>query len=104
MPRSESREATSALYNTERSQNGSCTYFLLASELRWGNARFNRAQHGLRLNLSASMSGVHPGGGFFSGARAREENLCLSSALFTTLVGDKVYERARTAGSASIFQ
>ena len=43
----------------------------------------------LALNFA---NGVHPGGGFLEGARAQEEVLCRSSALYETLVGDRMYE------------
>jgi uncharacterized protein (TIGR02452 family) len=43
----------------------------------------------LALNFA---NGIHPGGGFLNGARAQEEVLCRSSALYLTLVGDPMYE------------
>ncbi len=46
----------------------------------------------LALNFA---NGVHPGGGFLRGARAQEEVLCRSSALFGTLDGDAMYAEHR---------
>lgn len=46
----------------------------------------------LALNFA---NGIHPGGGFLTGARAQEEVLCRSSALFQTLVGDAMYAAHR---------
>lgn len=47
---------------------------------------------GLRPLALNFANGVHPGGGFLGGARAQEEVLCRSSALFATLNGDAMYE------------
>jgi len=46
----------------------------------------------LALNFA---NGVVPGGGFLGGARAQEEVLCRSSALFKTLLHDRMYEEHR---------
>ena len=43
----------------------------------------------LALNFA---NGIEPGGGFLRGARAQEEVLCRSSALYQTLVGDPMYQ------------
>lgn len=48
--------------------------------------------HGLRPPALNFSNRIHPGGGFLSGARAQEEVLCRSSALYLTLVGDPMYE------------
>ena len=53
----------------------------------------------LALNFA---DGVNPGGGFLHGARAQEETLCRSSALYQALVGDPMYvEHRRRPGRAS---
>ncbi len=55
--------------------------------------------HPLALNFA---NGVNPGGGFLGGARAQEEVLCRSSALFATLTGDPMYhEHAKRPQSDS---
>jgi uncharacterized protein (TIGR02452 family) len=46
----------------------------------------------LALNFA---NGVQPGGGFLNGARAQEEVLCRSSALYQTLIDDLMYEEHR---------
>jgi uncharacterized protein (TIGR02452 family) len=40
-------------------------------------------------------NGVQPGGGFLGGARAQEEVLCRSSALYHTIFDDQVYAEHR---------
>jgi uncharacterized protein (TIGR02452 family) len=49
-------------------------------------------QRPLALNFA---NGAHPGGGFLHGARAQEEVLCRSSALYRTLAGDPMYKAHR---------
>lgn len=48
----------------------------------------NEGKRPLALNFA---NGIHPGGEFLDGARAQEECLCRSSALYQTLVGDPMY-------------
>lgn len=50
---------------------------------------------GLRPLALSFANGVQPGGGFLLGARAQEEVLCRSSALYQTLINDPMYEAHR---------
>ena len=69
----------------------------VTNETTLGAARrlVDRGVRPLALNFA---NGVQPGGGFLHGARAQEETLCRSSALFGTLEGDPMY--AAHAGRA----
>jgi uncharacterized protein (TIGR02452 family) len=53
------------------------------------------AECGLRPLALNFANGVNPGGGFLNGARAQEEVLCRSSALYQTLIDDRMYEEHR---------
>jgi uncharacterized protein (TIGR02452 family) len=50
---------------------------------------------GLRPLALNFANGIHPGGGFLNGAKAQEEVLCRSSALYQTIVGDSMYRAHR---------
>ncbi len=50
---------------------------------------------GLKVLALNFANGVSPGGGFLHGARAQEEVLCRSSALYLTLRGDPMYQAHR---------
>jgi uncharacterized protein (TIGR02452 family) len=58
-------------------------------------AAFRLVESGLRPLALNFANGVQPGGGFLDGARAQEEVLCRSSALYQTLVDDPMYEAHR---------
>ena len=57
-----------------------------------GKLLVDRGLRPLALNFA---NGVNPGGGFLTGARAQEEVLCRSSALYATILGDPMYENHR---------
>ncbi len=52
-------------------------------------------ERGLRPLALNFANGIKPGGGFLGGARAQEEVLCRSSALYQTLIDDPMYEAHR---------
>lgn len=70
-------------FNETRIQITNETTLATAREL------INSGHRPLALNFA---NGVIAGGGFQNGARAQEENLCRSSALYATLDGDPMYE------------
>jgi len=62
----------------------------VSNETTLGAAR-RLVESGLKTLALNFANGIHPGGGFLSGARTQEETLCRSSALFPTLDGDPMY-------------
>jgi uncharacterized protein (TIGR02452 family) len=52
-------------------------------------------ERGLRSLALNFANGIHPGGGFLGGAKAQEEVLCRSSALYQTLIDDPMYQEHR---------
>ena len=66
----------------------------ITNETTFG-ASLRLVERGLRPLALNFANGIHPGGGFLGGARAQEEVLCRSSALYQTLVGDPMYEEHR---------
>ena len=70
------------------------TRIQVANETTLGASR-RLVESGLRPLALNFANGITPGGGFLGGARAQEEVLCRSSALFETLIGDPMYEEHR---------
>ncbi len=66
----------------------------MSNETTLGAAR-RLADSGLKPIALNFANGTVPGGGFLRGARAQEEALCRSSALFETLVDDPMYAAHR---------
>ena len=56
----------------------------------------NETTRGLEPLALNFANGIHPGGGFLGGAKAQEEVLCRSSALYQTIIDDQMYLAHRT--------
>ena len=76
---------------SRRDNNQLETRIQVTNETTLGAAKrlVDRGLKPLALNFA---NGVIPGGGFLNGARAQEEVLCRSSALYQTISGDLMYE------------
>ena len=74
-----------------KNNNHPKTRIQVTNETTFGAAErlVDRGLKPLALNFA---NGAFPGGGFLNGARAQEEVLCRSSALFQTINGDVMYE------------
>lgn len=70
------------------------TRITVANETTLGASR-RLADAGLNPLALNFANGVTPGGGFLGGARAQEEVLCRSSALYSTIEGDPMYAAHR---------
>ncbi len=75
------------------------TRIQVTNETTLGASRrmIDRGHIPLALNFA---NGTIPGGGFLCGAKAQEEVLCRSSALYQTLVGDLMYETHNKVGTS----
>jgi uncharacterized protein (TIGR02452 family) len=80
----------SSLPNIEHSQF-SATEIQVSNETTLG-ASHRLVERGLRPLALNFANGIQPGGGLLNGARAQEETLCRSSALYQTIKGDPMYE------------
>jgi len=67
------------------------TRIQVTNETTLGAAK-RQINNGLRPLALNFANGVSPGGGFLNGAKAQEEVLCRSSALYQTIVDDPMYE------------
>ena len=85
-PEDDLPEFSPATFTTTRVQ--------VSNETTFGASRrfISDGRNPVALNFA---NGVSAGGGFLSGARAQEEVLCRSSALFVTLVDDPMYHGHR---------
>ena len=81
LPHDESRSVTETLVQ-------------VTNETMLGASR-RLVESGLRPLALNFANGIQPGGGFLGGARAQEEVLCRSTALYQTLVDDPMYEAHR---------
>lgn len=70
------------------------TRIQVANETTLGASR-RLVESGHRPVALNFANGIHPGGGFLHGAKAQEEVICRSSALYRTLAGDPMYDAHR---------